>query len=142
MKMLVIDDEAPIRRFLSEVALSQGVAEVDVAESGEDALTYVIRNAYDLITLDLHMPGASGLEILTLVRNMCPHAVIAIVSGKVTEGSLVEMGGCVDLVIHKPAQVDVLMNLIRLVQARAENLLSIRDLSDEKLPEVGLKGLE
>lgn len=134
MKMLIVDDEPTVTMFLSEVARSQDITQIDVADSAEEAMTFVIRNVYDMITLDLHMPGASGLEILALVRNMCPHAVIAVVSGKVTEEALPDMGGCVDLVLHKPVNVEVLIKLFSLVKDRVENMAFIGALSDEDIP--------
>jgi CheY-like chemotaxis protein len=134
MKMLVVDDEPTVRKFLSDVAQTQNITLVDMAASAEEAMTFVIRNHYDLITLDLHMPGASGLEILALVRNMCPHAIIAIISGKVTEESLPDMGVCVDLVLRKPVSVERLIELLQLVKDRADNFGSIGALSDEEIP--------
>lgn len=141
MKMLIVDDESTITKFLSEVARTQDIKQVDVAFSAEEAMTFVIRNHYDLITLDLHMPGASGLEVLALIRNMCPHAIIAIISGKITSEMLPDMGGCVDLVIHKPAPVDVLINLLKLVVERVTNFESICALSDEDIPRPASKNL-
>ena len=133
MNMLIVDDEKSIAKFLHQVALSQEVNDVDVASSAEEALAFVVRRSYDLITLDLHMPGASGLEILTLLRNMCPHAIIAIISGKITTDILPDMGGCVDLVLHKPAEVQVLIQLISLVKTRVDNMASLVALSEEKI---------
>ena len=48
-------------------------------------MTQVLRSVYDVITVDIQMPGASGLEIIAMLRNMCPHAIIAVVSGFLPE---------------------------------------------------------
>jgi len=57
MKILIIDDEPSLVGFLRQLAQNKGYTEIDAAASGEEALTQVIRNEYDLITLDLRMPG-------------------------------------------------------------------------------------
>ena len=84
----------------------------------------VVQNTYDLITLDIRMPGLSGLEILALLRNMCPHAIIAIISGHIPQDISKETAGCVDVLISKPATLDTLHclldNAIRIHDAMSE----------------------
>ena len=102
MRMLIVDDEPTVLEFFSEAARAKGVEVVDTASSGEDALGKVIGQLYDLITLDISMPGASGLEILSPIRNMCPHAIIAIISGHIPDDFTTEVAGCADLFMRKP----------------------------------------
>ena len=63
MKILIVDDEETIRDLFSQLAQIQGW-EVDAVSTGEEALVQVMRKNYDLITLDLNMPGLSGLEVI------------------------------------------------------------------------------
>lgn len=105
MKILLIDDEKPITEFFSALARARGHADIDTVGSGEEALARVLRKTYDLITLDIQMPGVSGLEIIAMLRNMNPHAIIAIISGYLPEEVSGEVAGCVDVMISKPVSV-------------------------------------
>ena len=64
--ILVIDDEPHIRRVLSAILGGQGY-EVTTASDGSEGLRE-IGDSVDLVILDLMMPGASGLEILSKIR--------------------------------------------------------------------------
>ena len=68
--ILLADDEPHIRRILQAVLESAGF-EVDLRHDGTDALEAVEgEEHYDLILLDIMMPGATGLEILETIRGM------------------------------------------------------------------------
>jgi len=67
-KLLIIDDEATIRSSLEESLAAEGY-EVEIAESGEEALAKCHGNTYDLLITDLRMKGVTGLEILQALRN-------------------------------------------------------------------------
>ena len=105
MRILMVDDDAQVVNFLREAARAAGHTDVDTAGSGDEALVKVIRGSYDLITLDIRMPGLSGLEVLAPVRDMCPHAVIAIVSGYIPEDPATDLAGCADVLISKPVSL-------------------------------------
>jgi DNA-binding NarL/FixJ family response regulator len=88
----------------------------------------VVNNQYDLVTLDIRMPGASGLDILSVVRNMCPHAIIAIISGHFPENILEEAAHCADIMLEKPVKLEVLTTLIRSARSIRSELDSLRTL--------------
>jgi DNA-binding response OmpR family regulator len=68
--ILLADDEPHIRRILQTVLESAGF-EVDIREDGTDALEAVGgAEHYDLILLDIMMPGATGLEVLGTIRGL------------------------------------------------------------------------
>lgn len=68
--ILLADDEPHIRRILQTVLESAGF-EVDLRQDGTDALEAIEGDEpYDLILLDIMMPGATGLEILGKIRGM------------------------------------------------------------------------
>lgn len=72
LHVLVVDDEAPVRRVLSRLLERDG-HRVDEAESGEAALAGLGEGAaYDVILSDIHMPGVSGREFLTRLRERAP----------------------------------------------------------------------
>ncbi len=68
-KILVVDDEENIR-ILFKLGLEEEGYEVNTASSGEEALEILKKEAFDLVTLDIKMPGMSGLETLQEIRNI------------------------------------------------------------------------
>ncbi len=112
MKLLIVDDEENIVAFFSALARGHGQVDIDAAGSGEEALTRVYRKAYDLITLDIHMPGASGLEVIAMLRNMNPHAIIALISGYLPDDMAPEVTNCADVLLPKPVSVATFNQLL------------------------------
>jgi len=88
----------------------------------------VVNGQYDLITLDIRMPGVSGLEILSMVRNMCPHAIIALISGHFPEDIPEENAHCADIMIEKPVKLKTLTTLIESARSIRSELDSLRTL--------------
>lgn len=66
--VLVVDDSLPVRMQMN-MALKNYVKNIDLAESGEKALELVKDNRYDLIFLDVILPGADGYEICKTIKN-------------------------------------------------------------------------
>jgi DNA-binding response OmpR family regulator len=81
MRILVIDDEPRILGFLARGLEAEGFA-VDVADTGPDALRCVRSNAYDLVLLDLLLPGVDGLTVLQELHRDCPDLPVMIVSAR------------------------------------------------------------
>ncbi len=79
-KVLVIDDELGIREGCKRALTSQGFT-VDVAQDGLDGLAKIKANGYDVILLDIMMPGIGGIELLSLIREHDPEAVCIIITG-------------------------------------------------------------
>ena len=65
--VLVVDDNEDIRSLLSLVLQKENY-EVFLAANGNDAIQIVKNNKVDLILLDVMMPGLSGLEVLSIIR--------------------------------------------------------------------------
>jgi DNA-binding response OmpR family regulator len=80
-KVLVVDDDPGIIEFVQETLGSHGY-EVLSASSGEQGLRMAVRDAVDLILMDILMPGKDGLEtIMDLRRRQNPARVIAMSGG-------------------------------------------------------------
>lgn len=79
MKILLVDDHAIVRKGISQL-LARTKAEVDEASSCSEALTKVAGKDYDIVLLDISMPGRNGLETLKLLRNDRPKLPVLILT--------------------------------------------------------------
>lgn len=66
-KILVVDDEDRIRRLL-KMYLERENYQIEEADNGSDALEMALAEEYDLILLDLMMPGIDGIEVCRQLR--------------------------------------------------------------------------
>ena len=67
-RILIVDDEESIGLLLRRILESNPALEITLADSGDKALKLTAERRYDLILLDLLMPGAGGIEVLTRLR--------------------------------------------------------------------------
>jgi two-component system KDP operon response regulator KdpE len=74
-RILVVDDDPQIRRVLKVTLSGQGY-EVDDAKSGEAALEKVRESRFDLVLLDMNMPGIGGLDACRAIREQSEIAII------------------------------------------------------------------
>lgn len=82
-KILVIDDELGIREGCRRALSPQGYA-VEIAGDGAEGLAKLTANGYDLVLLDVMMPGMSGLELLAKIRAHDAEIVCIIITGYAT----------------------------------------------------------
>lgn len=80
MKVLAVDDErvalASIRRLLRR----RGMNEVDICESGEEAIGLIRRQDYDIVLLDLLMPAVDGMQVLEAAKPFSPSTEFIVVT--------------------------------------------------------------
>ncbi len=74
-RILVVDDDPQIRRVLKVTLSGQGF-EVDDAKHGEEALDKLRASRFDLVLLDINMPGMSGLDVCRAIRAGSEIAII------------------------------------------------------------------
>jgi len=67
MKILLVDDDAFLRDMYA-TKFTQAGDEVQVAQNGNEALSYLADYAYDVVIMDMVMPGMSGLDLLTEIQ--------------------------------------------------------------------------
>lgn len=79
--VLIVDDDAAVQTMLYKVIRSNGLT-ADTASSGEAALDMVRHRHYDLILLDVNMPGMDGFEVIQRLRRSGVKTPIIIVSGR------------------------------------------------------------
>ncbi len=78
-KVLIVDDEEEIRDSLNLLLSSEGLS-VEAVATGEEGLQKVEENLYDLVLLDLMLPGRSGLEIQTDLKGIDPTLPVVIIT--------------------------------------------------------------
>lgn len=116
--VLVVDDEKNVRLTLRQALEDLGLT-VETAEDGSEALDRLEETAYDLMMLDLRMPGLDGLEVLQRTRRTAPDlpVVIATAHGTVKNAVQAVRRGAVDVLL-KPISLDALRDLVDRVLRR------------------------
>ena len=89
LRVLVVDDEPPIRRFLRASLRAQGYHVLE-AEDGITALDLIHRNPPDVIILDLGLPDIDGVEAIRRLRHQGSTAPIIVLSSRTDEPGKVE----------------------------------------------------
>jgi signal transduction histidine kinase len=112
-RILVIDDEAGIREGIKRGLTPQGY-DVETAETGEQGLELFRKQPFDLVLIDVMMPGISGIDLIGEIHRIDPEAVCVIITGYAT----VEMAvraikeGAYDF-LTKPFSVDDLLLVVQ-----------------------------
>jgi DNA-binding NtrC family response regulator len=125
-RILIVDDELSVRSSLGEWFQEDGF-QVETAEDGEAALRAMDRGPYDIILLDLKMPGMDGIAVQKRVREIDPEVTVIILTAYASVQTAVEALklGAFDYVT-KPVDPDELSNLVR-------NALRTRALAEENV---------
>jgi two-component system, NtrC family, nitrogen regulation response regulator NtrX len=124
--ILIVDDEPGVRTALSGVLRDEGY-DVDSADSGEACLERLTRQDYDVVVLDIWLPGMDGLATLSRMRERQVDAQVVIISGHGNVESAVRAikMGAFDFV-EKPLSLEktvlVVRNALRQRNLEAENL--------------------
>jgi len=79
-KILVVDDEATVCRSIRK-ALARDDYEIDVALSGEEGLKMEQQKKYDVIIVDLMMPGLNGMDLLKSLKTISPAVQVVMITG-------------------------------------------------------------
>ena len=122
----IIDDEPVIHDILTQLLTSEGY-DVESSASGEEALEKYASQRFDLVLLDLLMPGMDGIEVLRAIKRIQPQAVVVIITAYASVESAIEAMkiGAFDYV-QKPFKHEELL----LIVARA---LEHKNLREENL---------
>jgi DNA-binding response OmpR family regulator len=111
-RILVVDDEAAIRLTMNMLLRRNGYT-VTTAARGEEALGLLAQHSFDLLLLDLKMPGLSGLEVAQRARDIQPAAAVLILTGSsAIEGALDEPNVGEFSYIPKTASPEVVLERI------------------------------
>ena len=120
-RVLVVDDEMDIRDGCERVLTRAGY-EVVKSDTGEKAVGLFKPGAFDIVLLDLKMPGMDGMDVLERIKEIDEDVLVVIITGYATVETAVEAlkMGAYDL-LPKPFQIDHL----RIVVGRAWDRLSL-----------------
>jgi len=111
-KILVVDDDPQIRRVMRKMLAGQGYAVYD-ARSGEEALDILRRSRYDLVLLDIAMPGMGGLEACRQIRAGWDLAIIILSVHDLEKDKITALDAGADDYVTKPFSMQELMARIR-----------------------------
>ena len=120
--VLIVDDEQPMRYMLSR-QLEQWGCRCATALSGQEALELLGRRQFDLMLLDVRMPGMSGLEVLEQSKRDYPSMPVVMLSAVINDLTVVADAialGAEDY-IKKPCPPDDLKRKILYVMERGEH---------------------
>ncbi len=120
--LLIVDDEASLRALLASALTHKGYRAISAA-TGLEAIDYISNptRSFDAVLLDLNMPGATGIEVLRVLRAHRPETKVLVISGHITPDTrlqLEELGQTA--IIQKPYTLDeVGRQLRRLIDGKS-----------------------
>ena len=113
-RILFVDDEPQVldglRRMLRPLAAEW---EMEFVESGEEALTRISAQPFDVIVTDMRMPGMDGVQLLEQVRALHPDAIRIVLSGHSDPQTILRSVGSTHQYLSKPCDPDRLRTMIR-----------------------------
>ncbi|MBD3285389.1 response regulator [candidate division WOR-3 bacterium] len=113
VRVLLVDDEELFLKMTSQ-ALREFGCEVKTATSGEQALKQLNRGYFEVVVLDIRMPGMDGISVLRHLQNQRPTQQVVMLTGQASVPTAIEAMklGAFDFML-KPCSVDDLMRIIR-----------------------------
>lgn len=143
-RILVVDDEGAIRYSISKTLQRVGY-QVNAAASGEEALTMLDEQDYDVVLTDIRMPGLTGVELLAKIKEKAPDSIVILMTAYASLGTAVESLrlGAHDYLIKPVSSQDIRQSVSRGLE-RSQNLRrrralleaiksNIRELTDEEM---------
>jgi len=118
VRILLVEDYLPLRVSVAQALTESGYA-VDVAADGQKGLWYGRTNPYDLIILDLMLPGMGGFEILKILRGEdCRSPVLILTARDGVEDRVKGLDGGADDYLVKPFALEELLARVRALVRR------------------------
>ena len=131
MRILIAEDEPDLQKVLANRLKAENYS-VDACGNGNDALDYISMASYDLIVLDIMMPGISGLGVLKQIRseeNLTP--VLLLTAKDTVEDRVMGLDSGADDYLIKPFAFDELLARIRvLMRRKTGNVSNVYEIGD------------
>jgi DNA-binding NtrC family response regulator len=123
LKILVVDDEAPLREVYRKVLSQMGKYAVETAANGREALDKIEGDVYDIVLSDMKMPEMDGLELLKAIKGTRPEIMVIMLTafGSIETAVEAMKAGANDY-ITKPVDNNDLLVRISRVQKESELL--------------------
>ena len=86
-KILIVDDEEDVRLFLADFIMERDYR-VDTAGDGEEAVAKFEKGKYDLVFLDIMMPGMDGIACLEKIKKLSPSTPVIMITALKDEGRM------------------------------------------------------
>jgi len=114
-KLLIVDDEQVIRHTLARILQSSGF-EVTTAENAEQGLAFLETSHFDMVFMDLRLPGMPGLDALDIIRTRCPGLPVVLFTALPDLDSAVEAlrRGATDYLL-KPLKPEIVIERIQAI---------------------------
>ena len=122
-KILIIEDESNISDFVKMELEYEGY-EAEISEDGKEGLIKALREDYDLIVLDLMLPGISGLEVCRRLKKEKDIPVIMLSAKDSVMDKVAGLQIGADDYIAKPFAIEELIARIQVIFRRAEKVKS------------------
>ena len=120
-KVLVVDDEPPLRHALRASLGATGFT-VEEARTGDEAVGIVKQRFFELVLLDINMPGLSGFEACRRIRSLAPRSGIVMVTVRDAEDDKVRaLESSADDYVTKPFQLRELVARLRALLRRVHS---------------------
>ena len=133
MRVLIVEDEPRLADNMARSLRESAGYAVDIAPDGREGLFLAESNTYDLLLLDLMLPGFSGMELLTRIRKAGQHTPVLVVTARDDKESVVALlNAGADDYLTKPFDLGELLArakaLIRRGKGQPSPVLTIGDL--------------
>ncbi len=133
MRVLIAEDEVSTAKAI-KVLLEKAKFSVDIVHNGDDAWDYIFGGSYEVIVLDIMMPGKSGLEVLSLLRKEHISTPVLLLTAKAEiDDRIAGLDAGADDYLPKPFATGELIARIKALGRRSENytdsVMTIGDLT-------------
>ncbi|MBN1913124.1 MAG: response regulator [Candidatus Omnitrophica bacterium] len=134
LKVLIVDDEDIVRDFLCRFLTLKGV-HVDTVESGAKAIEKAQKEKFDVVLLDVRMPGMDGVETFKELKKICPQSKYVMMTGYAVDKQLEEAkkeGAFIS--VKKPFNIEQLDSMLdTYTQALDKRKMKVLVIDDEHI---------
>src|ERR1700738_2432417 len=122
MRLLLVEDDARIARFVAKGLREQAYA-VDISATGDDALYQAAINSYDLVILDVMIPGKNGFEVCRELRKAGQRLPVLMLTARdAVEDRITGLDRGADDYLTKPFEFRELLARLRALLRRSTDL--------------------